>query len=94
MLRYRDARVNAQTKKVYRERLKRLGANFPIPDEAEEQRDPDGADLKIGAAMDEVRRLGLQGIGGFALFGLEDPQEFGRHSLQLFDSPRPLRPKS
>ncbi len=57
MLRYRDTRVNGQTKKVYRERLKRLGTNFPIPDESEERRDPDGADLKIGAAMDEVRRL-------------------------------------
>jgi hypothetical protein len=56
MLRFRDDRLNPQTKKVYRERLARLGPSFPIPDEDEEQRDPAAADIKIGAAMDEVRR--------------------------------------
>jgi hypothetical protein len=56
MLRYRDTRLNPQTKKIYRERLNRLGASFPIPDEDEERRDPEGADVKIGAAMDEIRR--------------------------------------
>ena len=56
MLRYRDTRLNPQTKQVYRERLRRLGGAFPIPDEQEEQRNPAGADVKIGAAMDEVRR--------------------------------------
>ena len=56
MLRFSDNRLNPQTKKVYRERLARLGPSFPIPDEDEEQRDPAGADIKIGAAMDEVRR--------------------------------------
>jgi hypothetical protein len=34
-----------------------LGNAFPIPDEREEQQDPWAADTKIGAAMDEVRRL-------------------------------------
>ena len=56
MLRFSDNRLNPQTKKVYRERLARLGRSFPIPDEDEERRDPAGADIKIGAAMDEVRR--------------------------------------
>ncbi len=56
MLRFRDTRLNPQTKQVYRERLRRLGDAFPIPNEPEEQRDPHGADIKIGAAMDEVRR--------------------------------------
>jgi hypothetical protein len=56
MLRYRDTRLNPQTKKIFRERLGRLGASFPIPDEDEERRDPEGADVKIGAAMDEIRR--------------------------------------
>ncbi len=56
MLRFNDGRLNPQTKKVYRERLARLGPSFPIPDEDEERRDPVGADIKIGAAMDEVRR--------------------------------------
>jgi hypothetical protein len=56
MLRYRDTRLNPQTKRIFRERLGRLGASFPIPDEDEEQHDPDGADVKIGAAMDEIRR--------------------------------------
>lgn len=56
MLRYRDTRVNPQTKKIFRERLSRLGASFPIPDEDEERHDPEGSDVKIGAAMDEIRR--------------------------------------
>ncbi|MGH8060316.1 MAG: hypothetical protein ACREOH_24270 [Candidatus Entotheonellia bacterium] len=56
LLRYRDTRLNPQTKKIYRERLNRLGASFPIPEEDEERRDPEGADVKIGAAMDEIRR--------------------------------------
>jgi hypothetical protein len=56
MLRFSDNRLNPQTKKIYRERLARLGPSFPIPDEDEERRDPAGADIKIGAAMDEVRR--------------------------------------
>jgi hypothetical protein len=56
MLRYRDTRINPQTKRIFRERLGRLGASFPIPDEDEEQRDPEGADIKIGAAIDEIRK--------------------------------------
>ena len=56
MLRFRDPRLSVQVKRVHRERLARLGASFPIPDEAEEARDPGGADGKIGAAMDEIRR--------------------------------------
>lgn len=56
MLRFSDTRVNQQTKRVYRERLAKLGASFPIPDESEERSDSFGADIKIGAAMDEVRR--------------------------------------
>jgi hypothetical protein len=56
MLRYRDGRLNAQTKQVYRDRLRRLRPSFPIPAEAEEQLDPAAADDKIAAAMDEVRR--------------------------------------
>lgn len=56
MLRFRDDRLNPQTKRIYRERLARLGPSFPIPDEDEERRDPTAADIKIGAAMDEVRR--------------------------------------
>jgi hypothetical protein len=56
MLRFSDARLNPQTKKIYRDRLARLGPSFPIPDEEEERRDAAGADIKIGAAMDEVRR--------------------------------------
>ncbi len=34
----------------------RLGTSFPLPDEDEEQRDAVGADIKIGAAMDEIRK--------------------------------------
>jgi hypothetical protein len=60
MLRFRDTRLNPQTKQIYRERLGRLGHSFPIPDEQEEQRDPRGADIRIGAAMDEVRRRAKQ----------------------------------
>jgi hypothetical protein len=56
MLRYRDTRLNQQTKRVFRQRLTRLGPDFPIPDEQEERGDPDAADVKIGAAMDEIRR--------------------------------------
>lgn len=56
MLRYRDTRLNPQTKQIYRERLSRLGSSYPIPDEDEERRNPEGADVKIGAAMDEIRR--------------------------------------
>jgi hypothetical protein len=56
MLRYRDTRLNPQTKRIFRQRLGRLGADFLIPDEEEERRDPDAADVKIGAAMDEIRR--------------------------------------
>lgn len=56
MLRYRDTRLNPQTKRIFRERLGRLGTSFPIPDEREEQRDPEGSDVKIGAAMDEIRK--------------------------------------
>ena len=60
MLRYRDERLNPQTKQIYRDRLRRLGAAFPIPDEIEEQQDLSAADIKIGAAMDEVRRRAKQ----------------------------------
>jgi hypothetical protein len=56
MLRYRDRRLNQQTKRIYRARLDRLGADFPIPDEHEERSDPNGADVKIGSAMDEIRQ--------------------------------------
>jgi hypothetical protein len=56
MLRSDDPRLNPQTKSIYRERLRRLGESFPIPDEDEEQKDPRTFDIKIGAAMDEVRR--------------------------------------
>jgi hypothetical protein len=56
MLRYQDTRLNPQTKRIFQKRLSRLGPNFPIPDEAEEQRDPEGTDIKIGAAMDEIRK--------------------------------------
>jgi hypothetical protein len=56
MLRYRDTRLNPYTKALYRERLARLGASFVIPSEEDEQRHPADADLKIGAAMDEIRR--------------------------------------
>jgi hypothetical protein len=63
MLRYRDTRLNPHTKRIFRERLSRLGPSFPVPDEAEEQRDPEAADLKIGAAMDEIRkRAKVKGI--------------------------------
>jgi hypothetical protein len=55
MLRFRDTRLNPQTKKIYRDRLSHLGAQYPIPDEEEERRDPAGADIKIGAAIGEVR---------------------------------------
>jgi hypothetical protein len=48
--------LNPQTKRIFRQRIGRLGADFPIPDEEEERRDPDAADVKIGAAMDEIRR--------------------------------------
>jgi hypothetical protein len=60
MLRFRDTRINPGTKVVYRERLRRLGDAFPIPDEDEEGRDPAAADIKIAAAMDEVRRRAKQ----------------------------------
>jgi hypothetical protein len=56
MLRYRDTRLNPQTKRVFRERLSHLGTSFPIPDERDEQQDPVEADIKIGAAMDEIRK--------------------------------------
>jgi hypothetical protein len=56
MLRSTDERLNPQTKKIYRERLRRLGDSFPIPDEDEEQNDRRSFDIKIGAAIDEVRR--------------------------------------
>jgi hypothetical protein len=56
MLRYRDTRINPQTKTIFRDRLQALGSQFPIPDEAEEKRDPTGTDIKIGAAIDEVRK--------------------------------------
>jgi hypothetical protein len=63
MLRYRDTRLNPRTKQVYRDRLARLGDAFPIPNEAEEQADPVGADIKIAAAIGEVReRAKRQGI--------------------------------
>jgi hypothetical protein len=56
MLRVDDPRVNPQTKMIYRERLRRLGNSFPIPNEEEERRDRVAFDIKIAAAMDEVRR--------------------------------------
>lgn len=56
MLRYRDTRLNPYTKIQYHERLARLGASFPVPSEEDERRDAADADLKIGAAMDEIRR--------------------------------------
>jgi hypothetical protein len=57
MLRYRDGRLNPQTKLVFRQRLMRLGDAFPIPTEDQERVDPTDADIKIGAAMNEIRRL-------------------------------------
>jgi hypothetical protein len=56
MLRYRDERLSTHTKNVYRERLRRLGSNFLIPTEQDEQLDPLAADSKIAAAIDEIRR--------------------------------------
>ena len=57
MLRFRDDRLNPITKQVYRDRLTRLGPKFPIPDEEEEKRGHAEAEVKIAAAMDEIRRL-------------------------------------
>ena len=63
MLRFCDARLNPQTKGIYRDRLTRLGHAFPIPTEAQERADPADADIKIAAAMSEVReRAKRQGI--------------------------------
>jgi hypothetical protein len=56
MLRRGDTRLNARTKLIYRDRLRRLGPSFPIPDAEEERNDPQGFDVKIGSAMDEIRR--------------------------------------
>lgn len=56
MLRLRDSRLNPQTKLIYRDRLRQLGDKFPIPSEEEEALDPAGADIKIDAAMAEVRK--------------------------------------
>jgi hypothetical protein len=56
MLRFRDNRLNPQTKKIYRKRLTYLGEHFPIPSEAEEADILDKADIKIDAAMGEVRK--------------------------------------
>ncbi len=56
MLRSGDQRLNPQTKMIYRERLRRLGPSFPIPSPEEEEQDRFDFDVKIGAAMDEVRR--------------------------------------
>jgi hypothetical protein len=56
MLRYRDSRLNPQTKRVFRDRLARLGPSFPLSDEEQEQHDPNEADVRIGAAIDEIRR--------------------------------------
>jgi hypothetical protein len=57
MLRYRDDRLNPQTKRLFRDRLGRLGDAFPIPTEDQERADPTDADIKVGAAMNELRRL-------------------------------------
>jgi hypothetical protein len=63
MLRFRDTRLNPRTKGVYRDRLTRLGDAFPIPTEAQERADPADADIKIAAAMSEVReRAKRQGV--------------------------------
>lgn len=63
MLRHRDTRLNPRTKMLFHERLRRLGPDFPIPDEEEERRDPDVSDVKFGAAMDEIRlRAKAQGV--------------------------------
>jgi hypothetical protein len=63
MLRYHDTRLNPQTKQIYRDRLARLGPAFPIPTEAEERADPAGTDIKVAAAVGEVReRAKRQGI--------------------------------
>jgi hypothetical protein len=63
MLRFRDNRLNPQTKGIYRERLTHLGMHFPIPTEAEEAANLDAADIKIDAAMGEVRtRAKARGI--------------------------------
>jgi hypothetical protein len=56
MLRYRDTRLNPYTKALYRERLSRLGTSFVLSSEQDELRDPTDADMRIGAAMDEIRR--------------------------------------
>jgi hypothetical protein len=37
--------------------LELLGGQFPDLDQGEEQLDPKGADVKIGTAIDEIRRL-------------------------------------
>jgi hypothetical protein len=63
MLEYRDTRLNPRTKKILRECLSCLGASFPIFDQGEEQRDPKGADVKIGTAIDEIwRRAKAKGM--------------------------------
>ncbi|MGI4792623.1 MAG: hypothetical protein ACRYG8_00775 [Janthinobacterium lividum] len=63
MLRLRDTRLNPQTKLIYRDRLTHLGPHFPLPTAADEAETPDAADIKIDAAMSEVRtRAKARGI--------------------------------
>lgn len=54
MLRHRDDRLNPITKKKYHDALTQLG--FTISSTTEEANDPRAADIKLEAAMDEVRR--------------------------------------
>jgi hypothetical protein len=55
MLRHRDTRLNPQTKLHFHEQLRHLGPSFPIPDAEEERSAPQAAEVKFGAAMDEIR---------------------------------------
>lgn len=56
LLRHADPRLNPHTKAVYHDRLRRLGEAFVIPTAAEEAADPQAADTRYAAAMDELRR--------------------------------------
>ena len=55
MLRHRDTRLNPLNKIRFHDLLRRLGPGYPIPTADEETRDPDDADIKYDAAMNEIR---------------------------------------
>jgi hypothetical protein len=55
MLRHRDTRINPLTKRRLHEKLRRLGPDFPVPTEEEEQENPRAADTKYEAVANEVR---------------------------------------